>query len=112
VIIINDRSSDGAAKFSNHDVMCPLPNSEAASGQCHTEVEYVTNRVATIQNQVNETMSAAEGAIISAIRAIETSGALIGTDILLLEHARQLHREAQLCWDFIAADNNMGFHNP
>ena len=26
--------------------------------------------------------------------------------------ARRLHREAQLRWDFIAAENSMGFHNP
>ena len=30
----------------------------------------------------------------------------------LLEEARQLHRNAQLRWDFIAAENSMGFHNP
>jgi formate-dependent nitrite reductase cytochrome c552 subunit len=30
----------------------------------------------------------------------------------MLEEARQLHREAQLRWDFIAAENSMGFHNP
>jgi nitrite reductase (cytochrome c-552) len=23
-----------------------------------------------------------------------------------------LHREAQLRWDFVAAENSMGFHNP
>ena len=30
----------------------------------------------------------------------------------LLGEARDLHREAQLRWDFIAAENSMGFHNP
>ena len=25
---------------------------------------------------------------------------------------RNLHREAQLRWDFVAAENSMGFHNP
>ena len=33
-------------------------------------------------------------------------------DAALLEEARQLHRESQLRWDFIAAENSMGFHNP
>jgi nitrite reductase (cytochrome c-552) len=30
----------------------------------------------------------------------------------MLEEARQLHRAAQLRWDFIAAESSMGFHNP
>ncbi|MHB8819858.1 MAG: ammonia-forming cytochrome c nitrite reductase subunit c552, partial [Bellilinea sp.] len=30
----------------------------------------------------------------------------------LIEEARALHRSAQLRWDFIAAENSMGFHNP
>jgi nitrite reductase (cytochrome c-552) len=103
---------DGAAKFSTHDVKSPLLNSEAACGQCHTDVEYVTNRVSIIQNQVYETMIATEDAIIAAIGAIEAADALTAVDSLVLEDARQLHREAQLRWDFIAAENSMGFHNP
>jgi nitrite reductase (cytochrome c-552) len=35
-----------------------------------------------------------------------------GVDAGLLSEARDLHREAQLRWDFIAAENSMGFHNP
>jgi nitrite reductase (cytochrome c-552) len=30
----------------------------------------------------------------------------------MLDEARQMHRSAQLRWDFIAAENSMGFHNP
>jgi nitrite reductase (cytochrome c-552) len=30
----------------------------------------------------------------------------------LIEVPTQLHRWAQLRWDFIAAENSMGFHNP
>lgn len=35
-----------------------------------------------------------------------------GADQALLAKARTLHRKAQLRWDFIAAENSMGFHNP
>lgn len=105
-------SRDGATKYSNHDVMSPLQNAEAACGQCHTDVEYVTERVATIQKQVNDTMLASEDAIIAAITTIKAAGALPGVDAKLLDEARNLHREAQLRWDFIAAENSMGFHNP
>jgi len=103
---------DGAAKFSTHNVKSPLLNAATACGACHTDVEYVTNRVSIIQNQVNEIMAAAEEAIIAAIKAIEAAAASQGADATLLEEARQLHREAQLRWDFISAENSMGFHNP
>jgi nitrite reductase (cytochrome c-552) len=103
---------DGAAKFSTHDVHSPLLNAEKACGQCHTDVAYVTNRVATIQNQVNQTMAATEEAIVAAIQAMEAAAALEGVDAALLDEARQLHREAQLRWDFVSAENSMGFHNP
>jgi nitrite reductase (cytochrome c-552) len=29
-----------------------------------------------------------------------------------LDEARQMHREAQYMWDFVSAENSMGFHNP
>jgi nitrite reductase (cytochrome c-552) len=103
---------DGAIKYSSHDIKSPLLNAEAACGQCHTDVGYVTARVATIQKQVNDTMLATEDSIIEAINTIKAAAALSGTDAKLLDEARNLHREAQLRWDFIAAENSMGFHNP
>jgi nitrite reductase (cytochrome c-552) len=103
---------DGAAKFSTHNVQSPLLNAEAACGQCHTDVAYVTGRVGTIQAQVRQTMDAAEDALVDAITAIEAALASPGVDTAKLAEAQNLHREAQLRWDFIAAENSMGFHNP
>lgn len=103
---------DGAAKYSDHNVRSPLLNAEAACGQCHTDVNYVTTRVATIQGQVNETMIAAEDAILAAVGALKTAVENPNADPELLTKARNFHREAQLRWDFIAAENSMGFHNP
>jgi nitrite reductase (cytochrome c-552) len=103
---------DGAAKFSTHDVKSPLLNAERACGACHTDVAYVTERVAKIQAQVNETMLATEDAIIAAINAIKAAAADPNADATRLTEARSLHREAQLRWDFVAAENSMGFHNP
>jgi nitrite reductase (cytochrome c-552) len=68
--------------------------------------------VATIQDQVHTTMLATEDALVEAIKAIEAAAAVQGVDETLLNEARDLHREAQLRWDFIAAENSMGFHNP
>lgn len=103
---------DGASKFSTHDVKSPLLNAETACGACHTDVGYVTSRVATIQGQVSQTMVATEEAIIAAIGAIEAAAAAPDVDETLLAEARNLHREAQLRWDFLSAENSMGFHNP
>ncbi|HSF80902.1 MAG TPA: ammonia-forming cytochrome c nitrite reductase subunit c552 [Anaerolineales bacterium] len=103
---------DGAAKFSTHNVQSPLLNAEVACGACHTDVGYVTERVATIQKQVRETMDYTEDAIVEAIKSIEAAAAAAGADPGLLAEARDLHRESQLRWDFIAAENSMGFHNP
>lgn len=103
---------DGAAKFSNHNVHSPLLSPDAACGQCHTDVPLVVGRVATIQAQVNERMLAAEDALIDAINALKAAAATPGVDEAKLDEARTFHRQAQMMWDFIAAENSMGFHNP
>lgn len=103
---------DGAAKFSTHNVQSPLLNAETACGACHTDVTFVTDRVKEIQGQVRTTMDASEDAIVAAIKAIEATAAIPNVNTGLLAEARDLHREAQLRWDFIAAENSMGFHNP
>lgn len=103
---------DGAVKFSSHNVQSPLLNPAASCGTCHTDVTYVTGRVASIQKQVSDTMIATEDAISEAIDAITTAASSPSVDQALLEEARQLHRSAQLRWDFVAAENSMGFHNP
>jgi nitrite reductase (cytochrome c-552) len=103
---------EGAAKFSSHDVHSPLLNPEAACGQCHTDVKYVTGRVNEIQDQVYKTKLATENAIIDAITAIKAATANTKSDAALLEEARGLHRKAQFMWDFVSAENSMGFHNP
>jgi nitrite reductase (cytochrome c-552) len=103
---------DGAVKYSSHDVHSPLLNPSQACGQCHTDVPYVVERVNTIQKQVNDTMLSTEKAILDAIAAIKAAAAVKDADAALLDEARVLHRKAQLRWDFIAAENSMGFHNP
>jgi nitrite reductase (cytochrome c-552) len=88
---------DGAAKFSNHDIQSPLLTADASCGTCHTDVKYATDT---------------EDAIVAAITAIKTAADKPGVNEGLLKEARQLHREAQMRWDLIAAENSMGFHNP
>ncbi|HSV86991.1 MAG TPA: ammonia-forming cytochrome c nitrite reductase subunit c552, partial [Levilinea sp.] len=98
---------DGAAKFSTHDVKSPLLNAETACGACHTNVSYVIERVQIIQNQVFTTMIACEDAIVEAIAAIKSASEQPNVDAGFLEEAHRLHRESQLRWDYIAAENSM-----
>lgn len=103
---------DGAAKFSDHDVKSPLIEPAEVCGQCHADVDYVVKRVEIIQDQVHKTMLSTEQALISAINEISTASKIAGVNQEKLAAARDLHRRAQLRWDFIAAENSMGFHNP
>jgi nitrite reductase (cytochrome c-552) len=103
---------EGAAKFSSHDVMSPLLNVEAACGQCHTDTEYTVQRVEVIQDQHYAAKTAAEDVLIDAINAIKKAAAVPSADTDLLDQARQMHRKAQFLWDFVSAENSMGFHNP
>ena len=103
---------EGAVKYSSHFVASPLKYAEQACGVCHTDVSYVVERVAKIQKQVNDTMSRSEDALVAAIQAITDTAKLPAFDAGALDEARLLHRKAQLRWDFIAAENSMGFHNP
>ena len=103
---------DGASKYSSHDVHSPLLNPEQACGQCHTDTNYVINRVANIQQQVADTKIDTEDAIIDAVNAIKAAMAAGNADTAMLDEARKLHREAQFMWDIVSAENSTGFHNP
>lgn len=105
-------TSDGSAKYSTHNIQSPLANLDSTCGVCHTDTSYVKERVEFIQDSVYQTMIKAEDAILAAIEAIKTADAKAGADQELINQARELHRQAQLRWDFIAAENSMGFHNP
>lgn len=103
---------EGAAKYSMHDIHSPLKNPELACGQCHTDTESVLRRVSLIQDQVYTTKMDTENALIDSLTAIKAATANSASDAALLDEARALHRKAQFMWDFVSAENSMGFHNP
>jgi nitrite reductase (cytochrome c-552) len=103
---------EGAAKYSTHDVHSPLLNPELACGQCHSDTEYVVERVNLIQEQVANTKTATEDAIVDAIAALKAAAANPSADAELLDQARALHRKAAFYWDIVSAENSTGFHNP
>jgi nitrite reductase (cytochrome c-552) len=103
---------DGATKYTSHWIASPLQFPEKACGPCHRDVEYVKQRVTDIQLQTMTTMSRTEESLVAAISAIQTLSNTVNADPKALEQARLLHRRAQMRWDFIAAENSAGFHNP
>jgi nitrite reductase (cytochrome c-552) len=102
---------DGASKYTDHNIRSPLLHTEETCGVCHTDVAFVEARVKIIQAGVHETLLATEDALVAAIAAIKAASVSANADAALLDEARQLHRQAQARWDFVAAENSMGFHN-
>jgi nitrite reductase (cytochrome c-552) len=102
---------DGASKYTDHNIHSPLLHTEETCGVCHTDVAFVEARVKIIQDTVHETLLATEDALVAAIAAIKSASLEANVDAALLDEARGLHRQAQARWDFVAAENSMGFHN-
>lgn len=104
--------TEGGAKFTDHHVQSPLLNVENSCQVCHRWSEDdIKSRVESIQDKVAEGRRRAERAIALAhfdIAACMEAGA---TDDEL-KTAREGVRSAQMRWDYVAANNGMGFHSP
>ena len=103
---------EGALKVADHWVRTPLVNLHNACLTCHRESESeLRDRVIEIQDKTYAMLTRAENAIVAAIDGIVAAQTAGATDDELKE-ARALHRKAQIRWDFISAENSMGFHSP
>jgi nitrite reductase (cytochrome c-552) len=103
---------EGSVKVSDHWLRSPVVNINAACQTCHnfTEEE-LKARIDTIQERTAELLRQSEEALLAAIDAIVAAQAAGATDEELAA-ARELHRAAQLRWDFISSENSTGFHSP
>lgn len=104
--------SEGGMKFTDHHLQSPLLNISNSCAVCHrwSEAE-IRSRVESIQDKVREGRDRAERAIAFAhfdIAACMEAGAADEE----LAGVRDLVRQAQLRWDYVAANNGMGFHAP
>ncbi|WP_339097257.1 ammonia-forming cytochrome c nitrite reductase subunit c552 [Deinococcus sp. VB343] len=103
---------EGAKKVSDHWVRSPLQNLNNACQTCHKVPETeLRDRVVTIQNRTRDMQASAEVAISEAIDAIKAAKDA-GATPEQLKKAYDLHREAQMRWDFVDAESSMGFHSP
>lgn len=100
-------------KYSSHWVTSPMKHIQASCRTCHTQDEqWLLERVKTTQNHVFQLQRITGQTIARAHGVIGRAGAAAKANKADLDKARELVRHAQWLWDFIAAENSMGFHNP
>ncbi len=105
-------------KMSSHWWTSPLKDAEMrACRQCHSDKspEYLRERVLYTQKKSYEQLLIAQEYSVKAHEAVRLAS-LSETksfeyDALILE-ARQNVRKGQLFWDYVSAENSVGFHNP
>jgi nitrite reductase (cytochrome c-552) len=103
---------EGSVKISDHWLRSPLEDVEAACTACHNRpAEELYDRVVEIQDKTASLLRLDEEAILSAMDAIVEAKNMGLTDEELKE-ALDLHRAAQLRWDYVSSENSTGFHSP
>lgn len=102
----------GAVKITDHWIRTPLANVENTCTTCHRQTaSEMRSRILEAQSRTHQLLTQGERALIDAMAAIEKAMVEGATDEAL-GAARALHRSAQIRWDFISAENSMGFHSP
>lgn len=100
-------------KYSSHQVTSPLKNLDASCGACHSQgAAWLLEKVKTTQDYTFQIMHMAGQNVARAHEVIGKASAVANADQAELAKARELVRKAQWYWDYIAAENGMGFHNP
>jgi len=112
---------DGRKKVSNHHVTSPLKTPQMidnACRQCHTDksAEYLRARVEYTQDKTFENLLSAQEASVKAHEAVRLAGEWSGSRHSnyeqLMTDAREMVRKGQFFWDWVSAENSVGFHNP
>jgi len=103
--------TEGGVKFTDHHVQSPLLNIANSCAVCHRWSEKeIEQRVEGIQTKVYEARLAAENALVKA--HFDMAAAMqAGIPDADLAAPRKTLRHAQFKWDYVAANNGMGFHS-
>lgn len=103
----------GNEKYSSHWWTSPLKTAEQSCGICHNDgAEARTERVKYIQDKVANQLHKAGRLSEELILSVEAAQKIEGIDNAKLEDAMKFSRRAVWYWDYVAAENSMGFHNP
>ena len=104
--------TEGGVKFTDHHVQSPLLNISNSCAVCHRWSEdEIRLRVEGIQDKVREGRNRAEAVISHAHFDVAAAIQASASDEEL-KPIRSLVRRAQARWDYVAANNGMGFHSP
>lgn len=105
-------------KVSGHQWRSPLLNADQACRQCHADktADFLKERVLYTQKKVFDQLLKAQEASVKAHEAVrqanEFQGAKNPDFEKLVVEAKQNIRRGAFLWDFVSAENSMGFHNP
>ncbi len=104
--------TEGGVKFTDHHVQSPLLNIANSCAVCHRwSEEDIETRVKGIQDKVSAIMLQAEEALVHAHFDVAAAAQAGASDDDLRETRMKLRR-AQFRWDYVSANNGMGFHSP
>ncbi|MDR2050358.1 MAG: ammonia-forming cytochrome c nitrite reductase subunit c552 [Deltaproteobacteria bacterium] len=112
---------DGKRKVSSHQWTSPLKTPQGidnACRQCHTDksADYLRERVLYTQHKTFENLLSAQDMSVRAHEAVrlanEWSGPRNANYEQLLIQAKEMVRKGQFYWDYLSAENSVGFHNP
>ena len=106
-------------KISSHWWTAPLkdPNMTACR-KCHADKspEYLKQRVIYTQKKTYDQLIKAQDISVKAHEAVRLANDYTGEKApdydALMQEAREMVRKGQLFWDYVSAENSVGFHNP
>jgi len=104
--------TEGGVKFTDHHVQSPLLNIANSCAVCHRWSEKeIRDRVEAIQTKNFQAKMAAEKALVHAHLDI-AAARQAGVEQSSLTPIQKSLRHAQFRWDYVSANNGMGFHSP
>jgi nitrite reductase (cytochrome c-552) len=103
-------TNDAGETFPSHHWTSPLKTVEASCLNCHAEArDELVSEVERLQGIVEEKTIDVSRQLVVLINAI--SAAKDDLPEAVLEEVYQLHRSAQVRWDFVFVENSQGFHH-
>lgn len=103
---------DGRREISHH-MTSPLKYIEETCQQCHNQTaEWLRERVYATQERTLRMRKRAEDAMLAALDVLEQAKNTRGVDQDLLFQAQQAYSSAHLRWQYVKAENSIGWHNP
>ncbi len=110
--------ANGGKKMSSHWWTSPMKDPKlSACRQCHSDKspEYLRSRVEDTQEKTFNLLLKAQDVSVKAheaVRLATLSGTRAANFDQLIIDARAMVRKGQLFWDYVSAENGVGFHNP